>query len=314
MGMSALITELERQALAWLVRVNDPAFEGWSEWEAWMAADPDRAEVYWRLATLEADSVEALRAIPVPSVRAMMSGPVRSSRTSGLPRRSALAAAVAVLALGGGWFAWNERPQPWVIQTAPGEIRTVTLTDGSSVSLAGGTRLTLDRKDPRNVTLDAGRALFEVVHDDAHPFVVEAGQATLTDLGTTFDVTRMGPDVRVAVSEGMVRVDAQDVTATLNPGEGVTATAGRLERRQVATEDVVGWREGRLSYSGETLAVVAQDLARALNRPIAVSPDVASRRFSGSLTTTDQADQRQRLSRLLGVSVAEDGAGWRLEP
>lgn len=313
--MTSLITKMERQALDWLVRVNDPAFEGWAEWEAWIAADPGHAEAYWRLAEREADAVAALRMAPTPTIRRIMRGPAPERGGFRPPRRSILAAAVAVLALGGGWFAWNERPQPWIVQTAPGETHTLSLSDGSTVWLAGGTRLTMDRREPRVVTLDAGQALFEVVHNEAHPFVVAAGDATLTDLGTTFDVTRMGAEVRVSVSEGIVRVDLQNASATLNPGDGVMAAGGRLERRSVAPEDVGGWREGRLAYSSETLAVVAQDLARALNRPVAVSPDLADRRFSGSLTTTAApAEQRQRLSRLLGVSVTEDGDGWRLEP
>lgn len=313
--MTSSITELQDRALDWLIRVNDPAFDDWAEWDAWMAADARHAETYWRLAEAEAEAVDVLTAALAPNVRWVMTGP--ASRRDGfrLPRRSALAAAFAILALGGGWFAWSERPQPWVIQTAAGEMRTVSLSDGSTVFLAGATRLTLDRRTPRSVSLDAGQALFEVTHDAARPFIVEAGNATLTDLGTTFDVTRMGAEVRVSVSEGIVRVDVQDATATLHAGDGAIAAPGRVERRTVAPEDVGGWRQGRLSYSGERLGVVAQDLERALNRPISVSPSLTNRRFSGSLTTTaDQAEQRDRLNRLLGVSVAEDGQGWRLEP
>lgn len=308
--MSGFMTEIDRQALDWLVRVNDPAFTAWEDWQAWLAADPAHAAIYWRLAEAEGDAVEALNAAPAPTVARVM-----PRRAFALPRRSVMAAAIAAVAVGGVWFGWSERARPWIIETAPGEVRTVTLDDGSLVSLAGGSRLTLDRKHPRDVNLEAGRALFEVTHDEARPFVVQVADATLTDLGTTFDVTRLQDGARVSVSEGIVRVDMQTATETLNAGDGALATSRGIERREVATEDVAAWREGRLSYTGETLAIVAEDLSRALNRPIAVSPTVASRRFSGSLTTTsDAANQKTRLSRLLGVSVVEDGEGWRLEP
>lgn len=308
--MSGFRTEIDREALDWLVRVNDPGFEAWDDWDVWMTADARHAETYWRLAEAEGDAVEALKATPAPSVRRVM-----PRRAFALPRRSAIAAAVAVLAVGGAWMGWSQRAQPWIIETAPGETRTVTLDDGSQVSLAGGTRLTLDRRRPRDVDLEAGRALFEVTHDEARPFVVQVADATLTDLGTVFDVTRLEDGARVSVSEGIVQVDTRNATATLNAGDAVVATSDGLESRSVSPEDVASWREGRLSYTGETLAIVAQDLSRALNRPIAVSPSVANRRFSGSLTTTtDAANQRARLSRLLGVSVVEDGEGWRLEP
>ena len=306
--MTGAGTEVEREALDWLVRVNDPAFAAWDDWDAWMAAAPSHAEAYWRLAEAEADAVEAMTQAPVASV----AQPVRR-RAFALPR-SAMAAAFALLALGGAWFAWDVRPQPWILQTAPGEQRTVTLDDGSVISLAGATRLALDRRRPRDVSLETGRALFEVTHDETRPFVVEVGDTTLTDLGTTFDVTRLSDGARVAVSEGIVRVDTQTASATLNPGEAVRVSPEGLERRSVSPEDVAAWREGRLAYDGEVFAVVAEDLSRALNRPIAVSPALRDRRFSGSLTPMSDPDQRARLERLLGVSVVEDGEGWRLEP
>jgi len=310
MGMSASSTEIEREALAWLVRVNDPAFARWDAWDEWLAADARHAETYWRLAETEADIVEALKSAPVRTA-ARPAG----RRWFALPPRSAIAAAVAVLALGGSWVAWSARPQPWTIETAAGEQRTVVLADGSRVSLDGATRLTLDRRDPRDVSLEAGRALFQVVHDETDPFRVDVGDTTLTDLGTTFDVTRLSDGARVSVSEGVVRVDQAGASQTLQAGDGVLATSAGLERRSTPAEGIGDWREGRLSYTSEALAVVAQDLERALNRPVRVSPSLAGRRFSGSLSTrVPEAELRPRLSRLLGVSIVEDGEGWRLEP
>lgn len=307
--MNATSTRIEQAALDWLVRVNDPAFDQWEVWDGWMAADPHHAEAYWRLAAAEAEVVDAVRSAPPLTARTF-----RPTRRFVMPRRAAMAAAFALVAVGGGvWFAWNDRGQAWSIETAPGEQRTVTLADGSVVSLDGGTRLALDRRDRRAVTLQSGRALFDVVHDDAHPFQVDVGGATLTDLGTIFDVTRLDNGARVAVSEGQVRVDADGASLTLNPGDSVIATSSGLEARSVALEDVAGWRAGRLSYAGERLSVVAQDLARVLNRPVRLAPALTNSRFSGSLNVATASD-RTRLEALLGVSIADDGEGWRLEP
>lgn len=303
---------VDREALDWLVQVNDPGFDQWDAWDAWMAADGRNTEAYWRLAAAEADAVEALKTAPAP-----VTAPLRASRVRALPRRSvaAIAAALAAVVIGGVWFAGSQRAQPWTVETAPGEQQTLTLADGSIVSLDGGTRLAMDRRKPRDVRLESGRALFTVVHDDAHPFVVTTNGATLTDLGTIFDVTQLQDGVRVSVSEGSVLVDAPASTATLNPGDSVIATSRGMERRSLSPDDVAAWREGRLTYADEALSIVAQDLARALNRPITVSPALSARRFSGSLTTRSAPeDQKDRLSRLLDVSVVDEGAGWRLEP
>ena len=308
MGMSAKDNQIDRSALGWLVQINDPAFSDWEAWDVWMAADPRHQAAYWRLAETEADAVEALSSAPRQSAAA------RPGRAAALPRRAAIAAALAVMAVGGAvWWAAVPRAQPWTLETAPGKQRTVTLPDGSVVILDGGTRLALDRRAPRAVDLETGRALFRVTHDAARPFTVAAGEATLTDLGTVFDVTRLQGGARISVAEGQVRVDQDGASETLNPGDGVVATRRGLERRQIASEDVSGWTAGRLAYSGEPLPVVAEDLARALNRPIIVSPQLAGRRFSGSLATASAGDAR-RLEAVLGVTIVADGDTWRLEP
>jgi transmembrane sensor len=310
MGMTGLAKIMHGEALDWLVRINDPAFDEWDAWNAWMAADPDHAEAYWRLAETEAEAVEALKAVP----RRAMS-PARPWRSPAVPRRAAIAAGMAAVLVGGVFLTWSALPQPWAIETAPGEQRTIALSDGSQVSLDGGTRLTLDRRKPRDVRLDAGRALFEVVHDDARPFVVAVGEATLTDLGTTFDVTRLSQGARVAVSEGSVRVDAGQQSAVLSPGDSVVATGEGLRRGNTPVEAVSGWRQGRLTYVDEALPVIAEDLARVLNRPVTVAPVLAERRFSGSVSVAATPEVlKGRLELLLGVSIIDEGAGWRLEP
>lgn len=309
--MSATTKTIERDALDWLVRVNDPDFDQWDAWEVWLAADARHAETYWRLAEAEGEAVEALKT--APPMRALPT--MRASRGFVFPRHAAIAAAVGMLVLGVAWIGWSARPQPWLLETAPGEQRTVTLADGSQVMLDGATRLAMDRRKPREVSLEAGRALFEVEHDEARPFLVAVGDTTLTDLGTIFDVTRLQDGVRVSVSEGSVQVDAGAARTVLNPGDSVISTPRGLERGSVMPEDVDGWRDGRLSWNGERLDVVAQDLSRALNRPVTVAPSLAGRRFSGSLTTSaSPTDQKARLELLLGVTVLETGEGWRLEP
>lgn len=308
--MSVEDRDIEDGALAWLVRINDPDFDGWDDWEQWLAADPRHGEVYWRLASDEADAVAAIRTAPKPFEAPK---PARGSLL--LSRRTAMAAALAACVVGVGVLGWSVRPLPDAISTGPGERREVVLADGSRVTLDARTRLTFDRRDPRAVRLESGRALFVVVHDARDPFRVDVGDGTLTDLGTTFDVTRLADGARVGVSEGIVHVRRGRAEATLGPGDGVVMSPSGLERRAVSTTEVQGWRDGRLTYSDETLAVLAEDLSRAFNRPVTVAPQLSGRRFSGSLSTDiAPADQRSRLSALLGVAVVEQGEGWRLEP
>lgn len=303
---------IEQAALAWLVRVNDPDFEAWDEWQAWLARNPAHETTYWRLAAREAEAVEALTARPVVANDDRPVG--RSGRRGANRIWAAVAATLAVVVLGAGAYGWTVRPQPWLVETAPGEQRTLDLADGTRIQIAGDSRLKLDRRDPRVADLQSGRALFEVVHDDRRPFAVTVGDIAVTDLGTVFDVTALEDGgARVAVSEGLVRLDRNHQTVTLKPGDAVVANARGFERRLVAVETVAAWREGRLVYDNERLSVVAADLSRALGKPVVIAPELADRRISGSLSTRGSPEAlRRRLELLLDATVVQSDAGWRI--
>ncbi|WP_395944472.1 FecR family protein [Brevundimonas sp.] len=302
---------INRAAVNWLVQVNDPEFDGWEDWQAWLDQDPAHKETYWRLAAADADAVEVLSdPVVVPFRRPKRRTSRHSTRWFGM----AAAASVAAVALGAGGYGWITRPQPWLVETAAGEQRALTLADGTVLQVAGATRLRLDRRNPRIAELEAGRVLFEVAHDDRRPFTLAVGEIAVTDLGTVFDVTRLADDgARVAVSEGLVRVDQDDRSLTLRPGDAVIADGQGFDRRSVALDAVGAWREGRLTYNNERVSVVADDLARALGEPVAVTPSMGEGRFSGSVTVTgDPEALRRRLELLLDAEVAHTNAGWRI--
>src|SRR5690606_5459811 len=94
-----------------------------------------------------------------------------------------------------------------VYVTSPDERARVTLADGSMVTLDSDTRM-LARigSGRRDITLLAGRALFDVAKDPHRPFVVEAGGRTITALGTMFDVDVSPTELRVTLAEGVVAV------------------------------------------------------------------------------------------------------------
>ncbi|MEH3121587.1 MAG: FecR domain-containing protein [Sphingomonas phyllosphaerae] len=298
-------------AMDWAVRVADRDFTDWDGFTRWLEADPAHAARYdAEVAALAAVEAHVARLPPAPIAAAVRPAPARSRR----PLRWAGAAVAAALAGVIGLHAWQDRAQPYAVETAAGERRLVALGDGSSIVLAGGTRVTLDRADPRRAGVERGEALFRIRHDTAHPFRVMAGDLALTDLGTVFDVKRASALTRVAVAEGAVLVDPDGAALRLDPGQAVSATGDRLTRSATEVADVGAWRDGRLAYDAASLTEVAADLSRELRRPVKVVPAIAARPFRGTLALARLRDDPVTLGMLLDVRVRSDAAGWTLEP
>lgn len=183
--------------------------------------------------------------------------------------------------------------------TRKGEMRTVVLADGSKVTLNTDSEVRVAFSAQRRiVNLVHGQALFEVAHDAARPFVVEAADRNVTALGTVFEV-RLDPGrMEVTLVEGNVVVDRQasanavrtHLTPTmLRPGQELVAELGSAQR--VVAVDIgtkLRWREGFVEFADEPLGEAVAEINRYSNRPVVVADErLAAQRISGVFRTGD---------------------------
>jgi len=300
--------DMDDAALDWVIRLREPGFDGWDAFQAWLAADPAHATIYHRLAITEAKLDDLFKA-PLVIARSDIA-PIRRPAT----RRAWLGGAIAASIAGIVGLGMIERqPALYQIETAPGARRTIALEDGSRITLNGGTRLTLDRKNARYAMVERGEAMFNVVHDENAPFRVSVGDATLVDAGTAFNVLRERGAIEVEVAEGAVVYNPDGEAVRLGPGRTLRTIDGEphLVLGMVNPSSVAGWREGRLIYDGQTIAEVADDLARWSGEAVRADPAVADKRFRGVLSLSDGEDI-VRLAPLLDVDVRRSGSEWVL--
>lgn len=303
--MNRADTTIEHEALGWIIRQRETAFDDWVAFGDWLAV-PGHAEIYHELADADRD---------VPAMLPPAPAPVFAPRRN-VGRRAWLGGAIAAsLVAVLSYTVLETRADPYAIETAAGVPRNVVLTDGTQVAMNGGSRLRLDHNDRRSVTLDRGEALFTVIHNEAAPFKLTVGGASLVDVGTVFNVVRSNGATDVAVAEGEV---------VYNPeGEAVHLSAGRTLRivdrdtrlviGEIEPGVIGGWRTGRLTYADTPLALVAEDLSRNLGYRIVASPTVAQRKFRGVISFgRDREAVLARLGPLLGVAVRRDGDRWLL--
>ncbi len=185
---------------------------------------------------------------------------------------------------------------PWstpAYQTGVGERSVVQLDDGSRVQLDTNSQMKTHLTNAeRRVDLVSGRAFFDVHHDPAHPFVVEAGdRTTVTALGTRFDVRRDGSSILVSLFEGSVAV-ADTISGSsvrLAPGQSVRVTDGVFGAIAApSTAGQPGWRDGRLSFRETPLSTALTEINRYTSRPLRIArPGIADQPVSGDFSTTD---------------------------
>jgi transmembrane sensor len=148
-----------------------------------------------------------------------------------------------------------------------GSPHEVTLSDGSKVTLAPGSRLNVPATFPargRDVYL-TGEAFFEVAHDAARPYVVHAAHAQTRVLGTSFNVSAYAdiPEVSVVVVTGRVQLSgAAQPGRELTPGQlGTLEPSGAVTVEPVDVEAYTNWLRG-LSFNSVRFADALPRLER----------------------------------------------------
>lgn len=306
-----------RDAIAWHLRLADAGPEEWRAFVAWLEASSDHRAAYDAVAADDALLTEALQPgdwQPAPAAEV----DARPDRWWGHWRWGVGAAGTAVAA-GAAFLLLPPGPgtgtDPLVLQTAAGVRRTARLADGTAIAMNGDTRVLVDRADPRRVVLERGEAVFDVHHDAAHPFEVQAGGTRLRDVGTVFNVVRDGPHLSVAVAEGAVMFRPEREALLLTAGAALRIADGEAHPHlaRVATDDIGSWRHDRLAFSAAPLDEVAGALTRNLGGEIAVDPSLAATRFTGSLSLAGGAERAvPRLARLLDTGWTRTGRRWVL--
>ncbi|MDG5493916.1 FecR domain-containing protein [Niveispirillum sp. BGYR6] len=304
------------QAADWHARLQGDADQAvWLAFTEWLEADPshrrayDQVESLWRqVAALPAEPQAAI--IDLASRRkADTTAPANRSRRWFLGGAAAAAAALALTLTG----RHTPTPLPEMFETAPGQRRTVTLADGSSIILNSGTRLSVALSaDRRAVVLEQGEALFDVAKDAARPFTVAAGERLVTVVGTAFNVRHLDRSVTVTVTRGLVDVGDQTGGAKvrLTPGQQISAAQGQPPGpvTTVDAQAATAWAQGRLSFDNAPLPQVLAELSRHYPLPMRAEGAAAALHFSGVLhLDADQAVLLATLQGLLPIVVVRQG-------
>jgi transmembrane sensor len=243
-----------------------------------------------------------------------------AGRVVPLWQRTAFRVAAALIIVAGATAVWRSSSPPEravTYATTTGMSQEIRLADGTAVRLGPASSLELAPgfgRTHRHLTLH-GEAWFEVTHDDAMPFAVKVGAATVEDVGTAFLVREsLSREVSVRVTEGIVTlttpVATKDTTVTLRAGDGAVATPAGIAvaAGAVSATEGAALASGHLTFADASLTEVQDALRRWYGVTLVMSDSaLAARRVTADFTSEPVSRVAAVLGLTLGVMAETRG-------
>ncbi len=304
--------EIDEAAAAWVARLDRSPLTAAEEAELqdWLDADIRRQGAFAKAQAvlIHADKAQALGPAYVPARPAQ-------TRRRMLVAGGAIAASLGVGIVGAGLWASTPR-----FTTRRGEIRIVPLADGSSMTLNTASKVVVQYSAARrDLQLIEGEALFEVAHNPARPFIVNAGDVKVRAVGTSFTVRRMpGVATQVLVREGVVEITHAAGPAHTAPPIQLAANHALTVRPETPPAPValdpamvaraLAWREGMIAFEGVPLQDAAAEFARYSDPRIVLDDStVAHETVTGLFSANDPAGFAQAAALSMNLNVHTTG-------
>ena len=264
-----------------------------------------------RMIDFVAKSYEENRFDPKKALARSQNGSLRrplslSKRTVMLKRIAGVASAAA-----GGILLYLSWLTSWTDYAAYDIAQTFTLPDSSSVTLAPGSTLRLQKHKDKRLVQMTGKVYFNVRHDDRAPFRVDAGSGFVKVLGTRFQVDSRDP-ISVSVVSGKVLFSAirsGEEALILTKGQSAVLDPAASKPVEITPKhpNPAAWATGEFIYDNTPLPEVLSELSEYYDVTL-VAFDAGhssgeSRRLSGEFSTSSLQEILNLINSALGTDI-----------
>lgn len=247
--------------------------------------------------------------------------------------RSMVAALLVMTMVGGAWtFKWKTSPDEVQIvhskdyATRVGETSSIALPDQSVaiIDTNSALRAHIGKTGERRIEILRGRVMFSVAKMRDRPFVVKAGGAEITALGTQFDVYRKRSGIEVNLIEGKVQVrtspwpngqpaQQQSDTVTMSAGDRLQISDHAWHIEHGAAQGSPDWVKGQITFDEVPVAYVIDELNRYTEKKFFLSdPKTGLRNISAVIRTNDPAMLLRAIKSMNLGSVKETKSGYEI--
>ncbi|PHV23006.1 iron dicitrate transport regulator FecR [Janthinobacterium sp. BJB446] len=314
---AAIDPRAARAAAQWLVRLHGGALTAGEQqaFQTWRASDPAH-EAAWQRAELVCSTLASVPPALRQTADAAPQSPHRRAVLYGLAGLIAAGPALWLASQSAPWQAWRA-----AIRTARGEIRHLTLPDGTRLVLNTDTAIDVHFDGAaRLLVLHAGEIHVGTAHDGAvpaRPFLVRSSNGAVRALGTHFSVRHAGsvlaPRTEVSVSEGAVEIrprDAPDALRRIDAGRQGSFDDRAVSALTPLAPRAAGWLQGVLIAERMPLGEVLEQVARYRYGVLRCDPALAAMPVDGIFQLNDPDNILLLLQRSLPIRLARRTRYW----
>ncbi|MEQ8526040.1 FecR domain-containing protein [Gracilimonas sp.] len=238
-------------------------------------------------------------------------GSARILKLSPAIRRYAVAAALVIAAFAGSYLYQN-LTAPVLIGESLATAETISLPDGSSVTLRPHSKLyEMDISEQTAGYKLTGEGFFEVTTNPDRIFSVKTGQSEVQVLGTKFILSDWGNASTVYLQEGRIQYTSLNSRQSVELAPGQSSTVNETtETPQIANTDETSftdWLNNELIFQNEAVKQVFSELEQHFNIHIQAEPGILQENLSGSVQLTDLPSVLSDLELVLGGTFTQTG-------
>jgi transmembrane sensor len=225
-------------------------------------------------------------------------------------RYAAAAVVVGILCCIGVLYSVNQKVN---IETPYGQLKNITLPDGSLVTLNANSEIKYTKNwnegEIREVWI-AGEAFLKVKHlhqtgkvQNHERFIVHTGAVNVEVLGTSFNVNDRRGRTEIALLDGKISLGLNTDAAKqliLAPGDIAEYANGKLIKKPINVVEYSSWKDGKLYFRNVPMAKIFDYFEDIYGYKVVVDdPKILEKRLSGALS----AKNRDVLFKAIGVTL-----------
>jgi ferric-dicitrate binding protein FerR (iron transport regulator) len=194
--------------------------------------------------------------------------------------------------------------------------KEIVLADGSKVWLNKNAVLTYPDKfdkNTRNVEL-SGEAFFEIAKNPSKPFIVNMSNATVTVVGTSFNINSKENETEIVVATGTVKVTDTDNSKSelITVGYSAKVKDNNIEKYKTSSPNYLAWRTGEFVFKDTPINQVVKDLNSYYESQIILNNDEIECLFTATFIKANLGDIVDVLKLTCDIEIIKEDNNYKI--